>query len=506
MKTILLFAAMSLSCIHHSVAQIICILCYEQNDSISVGVNNLIANGSFESSNCTPNSNSYSFCPNSTNYTCNIAGWVCTGGGFNTYASEWTNALTTVADGYVAPYFGNDFCDACGNGDTTCLLNLDCAVTGIPAGYPINAPNYGGPNGLSLKQNVNGLIPGDTYILEFWTGGESGGNYFSNDGMFAVDVGFGDTMLRCKPTAPGQIGRRFIIEFIAASSSQTIKFTNWGHICPNCTELILDDVRLYTLAELSPSVTTCSGATNSTAFAASDTAVCQKFCISFTDQSLNAPLSWNWQFPGGDPSSSTSQNPPNICYNNPGTYDVTLITTTANGSDTLTLTDYITVYATPPVPTITQNGYTLTSSPASGYQWQLNNADIPGATNQTYDVTQSGYYTVFITDENGCLGASDNVYVLIDGMQEVIAAAHVLIYPNPSNGKFNLELSGSDFKDELEISIYSPLGQIVFSAAEIVGHDHLSKTIDLSELSPGVYFLEIQSGLKSVKKKLIISK
>jgi PKD repeat protein len=52
-------------------------------------------------------------------------------------------------------------------------------------------------------------------------------------------------------------------------------------------------------------------------------------------------------FSGGDPASSTDQNPANICYNVPGIYDVTLITTNGGGSDTLTLSNYITVYTNP---------------------------------------------------------------------------------------------------------------------------------------------------------------
>jgi hypothetical protein len=92
---------------------------------------------------------------------------------------------------------------------------------------------------------------------------------------------------------------------------------------------------------------------------------------------------------------------------------VTLITTTATGNDTLTLPGYITVYPTPPFPTITQNGYTLTSSPAAGYQWQFNNVDIAGATNQTYTATQTGYYTVVIADSSGCINSA-TVYVTIN--------------------------------------------------------------------------------------------
>src|SRR6185295_14373225 len=106
------------------------------------------------------------------------------------------------------------------------------------------------------------------------------------------------------------------------------------------------------------------------------------------------------------------QNPTSICYDEPGVYDVTLITTSAIGNDTLTLQGYITVYSTPPFPTITQNGFILTSSAANSYQWQLNATDISGATNQSYEVLQSGYYTIVVGDSNSCKNSA-TLYVLI---------------------------------------------------------------------------------------------
>src|SRR4029079_3554217 len=173
-------------------------------------------------------------------------------------------------------------------------------------------------------------------------------------------------------------------------------------------------------------------------FSATDSFVCEKFCINFSDSSTNDPISWKWQFPGGSPSSSANQNPFDICYDIPGVYDVTLITTNANGNDTLTLQNYITVYPTPPFPTITQVGYTLTSSSAYSYQWQFNSADIPGATNQSYTVLQTGYYTVIVGDENGCVNSASQ-YVLISGTEEVGDDVSFSIYPNPSAGSFMVE-------------------------------------------------------------------
>ena len=70
--------------------------------------------------------------------------------------------------------------------------------------------------------------------------------------------------------------------------------------------------------------------------------------VGFTDLSTNTPTSWVWTFEGGLPATSTSQNPSNIVYNTAGTFDVTLVSTNAYGSDTEIKTNYITVQVIPP--------------------------------------------------------------------------------------------------------------------------------------------------------------
>lgn len=69
--------------------------------------------------------------------------------------------------------------------------------------------------------------------------------------------------------------------------------------------------------------------------------------VTFTDLSTNTPTSWSWDF--GDGNTSTSQNPTHT-YANAGTYTVKLTATNADGSDTKTRSNYITVTA-PVVPT-----------------------------------------------------------------------------------------------------------------------------------------------------------
>jgi vibriolysin len=81
-------------------------------------------------------------------------------------------------------------------------------------------------------------------------------------------------------------------------------------------------------------------------FTASSTSISVGDSVTFTDQSQNVPTSWSWTFEGGTPSTSTAQNP-TVTYNSEGTFDVTLVATNAQGSDTETKVGYIDVTLQP---------------------------------------------------------------------------------------------------------------------------------------------------------------
>ncbi|MCY7410252.1 MAG: PKD domain-containing protein [Chitinophagales bacterium] len=248
-----------------------------------------------------------------------------------------------------------------------------------------------------------------------------------------------------------------------------------------------------------------------TQFGSSDTDICQKFCTDYYDFSQNNPVSWKWTFEGGSPSTSILQNPTQICYNTPGTYDVTLITTNGLGiSDTLLLADYMAVNATPPLPTITQNGYVLTSSPANNYQWQFNSIDISGATQQSYTATETGFYTVVISNETGCV-SSNTLYVLVTGMEDISGNEFFAVYPNPSKGLITVEFMNSQIS-EATITVTNALGQILFTSNPKNITAHFTTTIDLGAIAAGVYFLELSEWTPSGKshynifnKKILIT-
>ncbi|MCX6272734.1 MAG: C25 family cysteine peptidase [Bacteroidetes bacterium] len=79
-------------------------------------------------------------------------------------------------------------------------------------------------------------------------------------------------------------------------------------------------------------------------FTATSTSVCTGNSVTFHDLSYGNPVSWSWSYPGGTPATSALENP-TVFYNTAGHYDVILIVSDGNGSDTITKLHYI--YADP---------------------------------------------------------------------------------------------------------------------------------------------------------------
>ncbi len=105
--------------------------------------------------------------------------------------------------------------------------------------------------------------------------------------------------------------------------------------------------RMRTVLENSPrrasllDLDVCSGAPI-VSFSADDRQVCPGTTVRFSDESLSNPTSWNWSFPGGDPSSSTEEHP-EIFYANPGNYTVTLQASNEIGTNTDTKNSFVNV-------------------------------------------------------------------------------------------------------------------------------------------------------------------
>jgi PKD repeat protein len=79
----------------------------------------------------------------------------------------------------------------------------------------------------------------------------------------------------------------------------------------------------------------------------SDNEICLGDCITVSDGSSGEPTSWNWNLAGAVPSSSTSQNPGELCFSQAGSYTLSLTASNNLGSSSATATIQVTACNTP---------------------------------------------------------------------------------------------------------------------------------------------------------------
>ncbi|MEO8150571.1 MAG: PKD domain-containing protein [Bacteroidia bacterium] len=233
-----------------------------------------------------------------------------------------------------------------------------------------------------------------------------------------------------------------------------------------------------------------------------DTSFCEKHCLDFFDLSTNNPTSWQWFFPGADSATSPLQYPTNICYNNYGSFDVTLIACNAAGCDTLVLPGFINEYPAP-TPTITQSNDTLFSSPGVAYQWwSVDSGIIAGANNYYYIPTHGGSYYVIVTDTTGCEGAS-NTIVIMGINEEARGKGQMAIVPNPNDGNFTIILTLSITKD-FSLHITNPLGQTISKRQEARSKGQNVVDVNMESAAKGPYLVEVINGGKVYRGKVMV--
>jgi len=224
-------------------------------------------------------------------------------------------------------------------------------------------------------------------------------------------------------------------------------------------------------------------------FTGSDTMICEGDCINFTDLSTDTPTSWQWSFPGGISSTSTSQNPTNICYDTPGIYDVELIATNTNGSDTLIKTGYIQVDSCPPPTadfTVTDtmicegdciNFADLSADTPASWQWSFPGA-IPSTstsqnpTNICYNDTGVFDVQLIATNANGSDTLTIDPFIVVENCDTpALLLDTILFIPNsfsPNEDGVNdvLFVRGSGIKN-IKLFIYNRWGEKVFETNDI---------------------------------------
>jgi hypothetical protein len=149
--------------------------------------------------------------------------------------------------------------------------------------------------------------------------------------------------------------------------------------------------------------------------------------------------------------------------------------------------------------TICVTGGAFTASGALTYQWSSNSFFLQGNSvnpnpQQNTNVTVSG------TDQNGCVGTT--VLALVVDPCTGIASLNgnginnAIVYPNPSNGEFAIELKNGLNKT---IELTDVTGRIVLTKATDLDLVHLN----INGLSNGVYYVKIKSNNTTNTLKIV---
>jgi len=150
------------------------------------------------------------------------------------------------------------------------------------------------------------------------------------------------------------------------------------------------------------------------------------------------------------------------------------------------------------------------------YPWKMDPEDPAGAATNVGDNNadniekveipnaQPGVYTIQVTHKNNLTGGSQVFSLIGNGSvgltlanEDFVYDNSIFIYPNPANSVLNF-----DVKNDVQLSavnIHDISGKEVFRSANVEG----ISSIDIANLSSGVYFVTFQSDKNSVTKKFI---
>ncbi|MBI1224796.1 MAG: choice-of-anchor B family protein [Bacteroidetes bacterium] len=224
---------------------------------------------------------------------------------------------------------------------------------------------------------------------------------------------------------------------------------------------------------------------------------CAPFTVNFTSSPVGAPDTYNWNFPGGTPASSTDPNP-TIVYNTAGTYSVQLTVANAAGSNTSTLNQGITVGSEPTAlfsfgvnefdATFTNN-----SVGAASYSWTFGDGGTSTDANPTHTYAANGAYEVTLeaTNECGFTVFTQTVNVDVSGTTFLDGTGYSLLAsPNPFSQHLMVSYELPANAAAANLLIFNVLGEQLDEVA-LTGN---SGKVSIGEKinGNGVFFLRLQ--------------
>lgn len=197
-----------------------------------------------------------------------------------------------------------------------------------------------------------------------------------------------------------------------------------------------------------------------TDFLSDEKIICAGDSIAFSDLTYHGATQWNWNFPSGSPSTSTSQNPV-ITYSTPGQYTVDL--TAGNGTSSLNVSksNYVTVLDPVGTPGPIFEGFeSMTTLPDAN--WYIDNTDGMQKWELFTGAGATGSKCIML--DNFTFNASGGKDVLLSRMFDLTNIDSVEI-----NFKYAYKQRAAGDNDKLKVFVSKNCGQSWSLRKQVVG-------------------------------------
>lgn len=135
---------------------------------------------------------------------------------------------------------------------------------------------------------------------------------------------------------------------------------------------------------------------------------------------------------------------------------------------------------------------TLSTDMGISWQWYFNGEVIEGATAMTYNPVEDGIYTVEVTDVNGCSEMSEEINVIILGLDNENNFTSVNVYPSPATDNLLLEIASGISLNTVSIQLSDLTGR-EFNIISTSLHTGINKfSMKVNDLPSGIYLLSLQ--------------